>query len=209
MAAPLAIFVPSLDRPHRLKSLVENIRRTTPEHKIYFVISDDESANILDDLGVSFWRDKGGTWIERNNFLLKETDEPYIFLGSDDLLFHGSWFEDAMKVMGEVDGVVPVNDLNNPHGTSALVSRNYINELSGCVDYKDVIACPEYHHNYADTELFKTAESRKRFAYAEDSVVEHMHWEAKKNSRDDTYNKSLAFSEEDRKTFESRRHLWE
>lgn len=209
MGKTIAIFTPSLNRPHRLKELVENIRQTTTvPFKLYFVVSDEESVNILDSLGVSFWVDEGGTWIERNNFMYEKTDEPYIFLGSDDLRYHPNWDIEALKVMEEVDGVVPVNDKHNPNGTSALISRNYIDTMSGCIDAKGVIAYPEYQHNYADTELFETAKSRERFRYAINSVVEHLHHAAKKAPIDDTYKKSDKTILKDKKLYDSRKHLW-
>jgi len=209
MGATLAIFVPSLNRPKSLKRLVENIREnTTVTHNMYFVISDDESAEILDDLGVNFWRDSGGTWIERNNFMYKHTKEPYIFLGSDDLDFKPDWDVIALKVMEEVDGVVPVNDMHNPNGTSAMVSRNYIDTMSGCVDTEGVIAYPGYHHNFADTELFRTAESRHRFKYATNSIVEHLHPSAEKSKTDDTYKRAESFITQDKELFNNRSNLW-
>lgn len=205
MDTSIAIFVPSLNRPHKLERLVNSIRENTKvKHKIYFVISDDESANILDNLGVNFWRDDGGTWIERNNFLYEQTDEPYIFLASDDLKFTPNWDIEALKVMEEVDGVVPVNDLHNPNGTSALVSRNYIQEMSCSEDTENTLVYPGYNHNYADTELFNVAKKRKRFAYAARSCVEHLHHAAGKAKFDDTYRKSDLALAEDTLLYKSR-----
>ena len=211
--AEVAIFLPSLNRPHKLRSLIENVHDATPEpHKLYFIVCDSESVDILQEMKESHkWGDGAGdllTWVQRNNYMYKTTYEPYMFLGSDDLYFHDGWFSKAMETMNLVNGVVPVNDLHNPNGTSALVSRYYVKTMSGCIDIPDVIVNPNYHHNFADTELFATAEYRGRKAYSADSVVEHMHPSAGKAEHDATYQRSDEHWAHDEALFNSRKYLW-
>jgi len=210
MDASVAIFVPSLNRPEKLLSLIENIHETTSEsHKIYFAVSDQASLDILNETNETFIHDDGSSWVDRINKLYDTTNEPYMFLGSDDLVFHQNWFPYAMDTMRAIDGVVPVNDLHNPNGTSALVSRNYIDAMSGCIDTPRVIVYPGYKHNYADTELFATAASRNKLKYCEQSVVEHLHWQAGKAEFDPTYAKSRDNWGIDEVLFASRQPLWQ
>lgn len=206
----LAIFVPSLNRPHRLESLITNIREATPElHKIYAMVSDDESANILKDLKVKFWRDDGKDtrYVTRMNYMYRHTREPFMFMGSDDVFFHQGWFSKAMNEMQDAS-VVIINDLLNPNGTQALIRRQYIDEQSGCMDTPGVLFYPDYGHNYADTEQFATAQHRGVLAKSEASIVEHLHWANGKSTQDETYELSNKTSGQDQKLFLSRQHLW-
>lgn len=204
-----AIFVPSLNRPHRIKGLVLNIREMTPEpHTIYFVVSDDESAQILDGLNVKYWFDEGDTrYVTRMNFLYKNTTEPFMFMGSDDILFHKNWLANALARMDDYSVVVG-DDLLNSNGTMALIKRQYIDEQSGCVDTPKVLFYPNYGHDFADTEQFETAMRRGVFTRAHDSRVEHLHWSSNKSLKDATYELSASRSQDDLALYLSRKHLW-
>lgn len=206
-----AILIPSLNRPHKLQTLIENIRQVTPEpHKIYCMVSDDESAKILDDLGVNFWRDKGDVrYVTRMNFMYRHTEEPFIFTGSDDVYFHEQWLKNALEAMEDGIDLVVVNDGLNPNGTEALVRRKYVQNQSCCMDVPDVLFYPDYHHNFADTEQFETAKKRGVYCYADKSFVEHLHWNNHKNEHDETYKLSDQNVIEDMNLYKSRRHLWQ
>lgn len=210
--AQTAILIPSLNRPHLLAGLAANIADATPEpHFVCWMISDPASRVALaaehEPLAAEHeplvWTDDGGTWPTRINLLAGHAARigcRWLFLGSDDLLFHRGWLSAALDAMTTVDGVVAVNDLFNPNGTSCLVSLDYL--AGGPVVHDG------YRHNYADTELFETAKARRRFAYCATSIVEHLHWAAGKAPHDDTYARSDAVCDQDRATFDSRRHLW-
>lgn len=201
------VFVP-LMRPGKLPWLVDNIEETTPEpHRVQVVASRD--------LGIpppwprySLWCDGGGTYADRINWLFRKTFSPYFFLGADDIRFHQGWLASALSAMGRVVGVVAVNDLHNPHGTHALVSRRYIEEFSGTMDEHGVVLHPGYRHNWCDTELFETARKRGRFAYCPESVVEHLHPAAGKAPQDEVYQLGLSSYPRDTTLHESRRGLW-
>lgn len=205
----IAIFIPSLNRPNKLEALVNNIRENTSlPYKAYFMVSDNESVKILDRLGQSFYKDCDDTrYVTRMNFLYKNTTEPYMFMGSDDICFHKNWDIEAMKVAKDYPFVVG-EDMFNQHGTMAFISRKYIKKHSGCIDVPDVLFYPGYQHNYADTEQFGTAQFRGVFARCLDSVVEHQHYGSGKSSFDPTYAKSNNSSGIDKLLFESRKHLW-
>ncbi len=207
----IAIFIPSLNRPHRLSALVENIHEATPEpHKIYFMVSDQESQDILKELKEAYFVDEGDTrYVTRMNKLYKLTNEPFMFMGSDDILFHKGWAKEALKVMDQGYDVVVGDDLFNRNGTMALIRRSYIQKQSGCIDTPDVLFYPGYQHNYADTEQFDTARKRNVFARALDSVVEHLHFGNGKSPLDETYQRSNRFTQQDQNLYESRKHLWE
>lgn len=210
----IVVFVPAM-RPERLPALRANILSTIgPDDEVQWGYG-DECAEVIEgfgDYGVRTFRDPDNRWGHRVNLLFdligKTPWHECIFLGADDLLFHEGWAEAALARMREVDGVVVVNDLHNPRGTAALVSVRYIREQSGCVDTDDVVIYPGYHHNYSDNELFETAQSRGRYAYCAESVVEHLHPAAGKGKDDDVYRLGRSHLDEDTALYHSRRHLW-
>ena len=205
----IAIFIPSLNRPDKLEPLINNIRENTKvSYKCYFVVSDNKSIEILERLGQTFFKDNGDSYINRMNFLYKNTTEPYMFMGSDDIWFTPNWDTELMKMTKEFDVIVG-DDCLNPAGTMALISRKYIKKYSGCIDTPDVLFYPGYKHNYADTEQFFTARHRGVFTRCMDSKVEHRHYISGKTSFDETYSKSNNTSGYDKLLFESRQHLWQ
>ena len=131
-----------------------------------------------------------------------------MFLGADDVQFHPGWLEAAMNTMVAIDGVVAVNDMFNPTGTLALVSRRYIDQQGGTGDDTGAIIHRGYFHNYSETELFNTARHRGRFAYCGASVVEHMHWAPGKSEHDEVYRLGDHHTGQDRDLHLSRQHLW-
>lgn len=210
MTEPLvAILIPVLGRPHRVKPLLESIEEATPEpHRVIFAASDQPTVDELDRLGAEYMRDQGASWGKRINRLFWTTSEPYVFLGADDVIFWDGWLAAALRHMEKVDGVVVCADLLNPRGTLALVSRRYIEEQGGTVDGRCEVIHSGYRHNYSDTELFETAKARGRFAYAADAVVEHLHPQNGKAEMDDTYRIGYESEARDHALFNSRRHLW-
>lgn len=208
-----AIFIPSLNRPHKLKPLIDNIRETTTQpYKMYFMVSDDESKRILEEEGETYFSDPDPNdtrYVTRMNFLYRHTTEPWMMMDSDDVVHHPGWLEAALKPIGEGYHVVVVNDLFNPQGTQALITRKYVETQSGCVDIPDVLFYPGYQHQYADTEQFAVAQRRGVFARALDSIVEHHHFANNKSPMDETYEFGARTGDQDHQVFLSRQHLWQ
>lgn len=206
------ILIPAM-RAHKLKKLVDTIEQTTPErHSIHFMVT--RGSDCHEVLGKSndlytVHLDNGDTWGHRLNAMYRKTKESYLFLGSDDSEFCIAWLREALATMGNMQGVVSVNDGVQPEGTLALVSRQYIDQLSGCFDTPNVIIYPGYHHNYSETELFQTARRRHRFAYARTSMVRHMHPINGSAPPDEVYALGNEHSEEDAHLhFERANRLW-
>lgn len=206
----VAILIPTLNRTHLLKALINNIRETTPEpHEIYFMTSNKESKKVIEENGAVCFNDVGSTdLITRTNALYRLTDEPLIYTGSDDIKFHKNWYPKMLEKIREGYHVVVPQDLLNPNGTQALITREYIQDQSCCIDVPNVVYFPGYKHEYAETEQFEVAKKRGVFARS-DAVVEHLHWVNSKNVRDGDYligqNNSLG----SRELFEERMHLWQ
>ena len=206
----VAILIPTLGRPHRIAPLIDNIREVTPEpHKIYFMTSDEESTKIIKEKGAIHIPDVGNTdLITRTNALYKATTEPFVYTGSDDVLFHKGWLAELLKWSGKYSVLVP-NDLLNSNGTQALISRKYVEEQSCCVDVPDVIYYPGYTHAFADNEQFETAKHRGVFKKVDTAVVEHLHPDANKSEVDETYKEAWSHSDDGYRIYMSRKHLWQ
>ena len=209
----VAILLPVLDRPHRIVPLLENIARATPEeHVVYFAASDQLTLDQLDQAGANYLPDGGDTWPNRINRLFAWTFfAEYVFLCADDVLFHDGWLPPllaAQAEMGPIGGVAVPNDLHNPYGTLALVSRRYVNEVGAVLDTPGAVVYSGYQHNWSDTELFATAAKRGRHRYVEGSVVEHLHHGIGKSPADATYAKGMASFNQDQALYSSRLALW-
>lgn len=206
----VAILIPTLNRTHLIKPLIENIRAVTPQpHKIYFTTQNPESRKIIRDMKAVLIEDEVSTdYVTRMNVMYHATDEPYVFTGSDDVVFHEGWLEPLLQAQQEGYFVAVPNDLLNPNGTQALISRKYIEEQSGCVDVPNVLFYPGYKHDFAETEQFETAKHRGVFKKCEDSVVEHMHWANGKAPHDDDYKLKESLSHTAMELYQSRVHLW-
>ena len=204
-----AILLPAM-RPDKVWDLYRNIEETTPEpHTIWWAIDSlSNFPNLVLCSPESIYVDGGGNWGRRLNALFGLSTDPYVFLAADDVRFHPGWLSEAMAAMHIVDGVVAVNDGLNPRGTLSLVSRNYINQESGCIDIPGVVIYPGYWHFFSESELFDTAASRGRFAYATNSYVEHLHHVNGKAPFDDVYALGGSQGLEDEYLYNSRVHLW-
>ena len=205
------ILIP-LMRKQRIDAICRNVEETTSvEHTTHIIMEMPSISPTVLWKGVpaKWWCPMvEKTYADRVNFGYSVTDEPFFFLGADDLKFHPGWAEAALKTMEEVDGVVGINDLHNPNPTHFLVSRSYIEEFgSGTMDDSGKVLHP-YTHNYTDLELAATAKRRGRFAYCEESVIEHCHPCAGKAEDDEVYQLGRQSYAEDEALHASRTHLW-
>lgn len=205
----VAILIPTLGRAHKLAALIDNIREVThTPHEIYFMTSDDDSIEVIKGKGAVHIPDVGRTdFVARTNALYHATYEPYVFTGSDDVLFHDKWLDRLLKYTPYYSVIVPSDGLN-PNGTLALISRKYIEEQSGCVDVPNTIFHPEYRHGFSETELFETAKRRGVFKYCSSSLVEHLHPDAGKSEVDATYSEAWKHNNDGMALYDSRKHLF-
>ena len=216
----LAILVPVLNRPHRVKPLLDSIEASTPSSDIWFLVDadDHEQSSVVQReaalrLGLLVQIDRnGGTFAEKVNRGVELTDADLVFLGADDLDFKPGWFEAAGAAMDSGAEVVGVNDLlrrrphRRQHATHFLMTREYAQQP--CLDGGRGPCSEAYAHNFVDDELIATATARGVYAYAPDSHVEHRHWMNQGAEMDATYEKGRSSFEADRQIFEERQALW-
>lgn len=217
----IAILVPVLGRPRRARPLVTNIRKmTSVEHRILFLCSPGDDAEIAAVLKTSAdfivvdWAPGPGDFARKINYGYRLTQEPFIQIGADDLVFHRGWDTAALILAEETGmGVIGTNDLHNPrvvsgrHSTHPLIRRSYIEEQGGTVDHTGDIFSEGYDHQYVDDELVLTAKMRGQWAFAEHSHVEHKHPYFGLAKVDDTYRKALQETRADHRLFVRRQRL--
>jgi glycosyltransferase involved in cell wall biosynthesis len=213
LTAELVILVPVLRRPLNVRPLLESIRETTPGARVLFVADPDdpEEHRAIEAEGAEMLIVKGN-YAKKINRAVRETDEPLIFQGADDLGFHPGWLEAAEARLAPGIGVVGTNDLSSKrvmagtHATHSLITREYTK--LGTIDDPTKVMHERYPHEYVDDEFIETAVKRGAFVSALDSVVEHLHPYAGKAPMDDLYSKAGRRMLQGRLIYRLRRRKW-
>jgi len=206
----VAIFIPTLYRAHNLPRLIDSLNRTgdfTPY--LMFPCDDADTLNFARDNRISYWCDQGDMrYVKRIQFMYENTTEPWFLTGSDDIVFHPGWYEAAQPYM-ETNTVISFEDLCNPNvpGTNFLISRKYIETLSGVFDAPNTVLHQGYYHNFCDNELVGTARKRGMF-FKCSGIIEHFHHTVGKAANDMIYEMAQANFHNDAALCHSREHLW-
>lgn len=222
----VAILVPMLGRPHRVEPLLDSVATATKTgtYRVLFLVTPgdtavieaaDRAANGHDDIEWMRVDHEGpGNYAAKINAGYRATWEPTVFLGADDLAFHAGWYDAAASRLDDPRvGVVGTNDLCNKrvergeHATHFLVRRSYIDKY-GTVDERHKVLHEGYPHEYVDDELVGTARKRDAWAFAADSIVEHLHPMVGKAPMDELYAAQPERMRIGRKIYRDRRHLW-
>lgn len=210
----IAVLIPTLKRPHRIAPLIENLQATEPKAIPYFIIEehDTETAEAIEQAGGNkIINKRAASYAGAINTAIKETDEPYLLIGGDDVTFHANWSKPILE-LAKTFGLVGTNDLYNPdvlnsiHATHYLITREYAQQ--GAIDDPDNFLHEGYIHNYTDTEAVATAAYRGQWTPCLESVIEHKHWVWGFGEQDETYIKGTTTNAIDANLFNSRVHLW-
>lgn len=206
----LVILVPVLNRPHRVKPLLDSIRETVPDAETLFICShgDEAEKQAIRAEGGVFIVESGG-YAQKINAGWSFTRESLLFLGADDLRFVEGWYEEAKAHLTDGVQVVGVNDLlrrRREHATHFLVTREYA--ARGTIDEPGKLLHEGYNHWWIDDEFIATAKSRGAYAYAPHSIVEHLHPMGGNAPDDPTYRLGRSQVRQDRKHFARRQPLW-
>ena len=217
--ATACVVIPVLRRPHRVAPLLESLIDSRQPCWPLFVCTngDAEEIEAVRQTGMAYLvipPNERGDYACKIQAGFEHTSDPFIFTGADDLNFHKGWLEAALRCMEDpAIGVVGTNDLGNSrvmegrHSTHSLVRRTYV-EQHGTIDQPGQVLHPGYWHEYVDDELVQTAKVRKAWAFAEDSVVEHLHPNWGKSDMDPLYDEQYTRMIVDKPLFKRRRHLW-
>lgn len=215
------LLIPVLNRPGNIAPLVRSVEENTPEpHRLLFLATqgDLEEIDAIRSAGADLLEvppTPRGDYARKINTGYQSSSEPFLFLGADDLRFHPGWLSAALALMNDpAIGVVGTQDLapterarTGQHATHSLVRRSYVDEL-GTIDRPGEVLHPGYWHEYVDDEFIATARARNAFAFAFDSVVEHLHPSWGKAPTDALYDQQRRRMQHGRTLFARRRRLW-
>lgn len=222
--ADTIILVPVLCRPKNVERLIKSVIATTRYAKILFLASPgkeyfEEHITLLDasikyyglvDYKVVNWETGKGDYAKKINYGVSITEEPYIFLGGDDIVFHNHWrslcIKDGRAVVGTNDMGNP-RSINNGHSTHTFVRREYVEK--GLIDGKPGLLFEGYWHEYVDDELIGTAKKRGDYSFVPNAYVEHLHPHWNKGEMDDVYAAQQERMRKSKNLYLSRKRLWE
>lgn len=212
----LVVIIPMLGRPHRVRPVLRSIQDSCDARVIFGVTRTDHLVRTeLDQINAeyeTFDPREVGDYAHKINTLAALTVEPLIFTGADDLHFHPGWLDAAKAQLAEGIGVVGTNDLGNPavlkgvHSTHSLVTRDYL--AQGLIDGKAGVYSEAYWHEFCDNEMVEVAMKRKAWAFAFDSIVEHLHPAHGKAESDATYQQIDRRTKQGAAMFYERRSMW-
>lgn len=203
--------MPVLGRPHRVRPLLDSIgNNTSVPCRVLFLVSPSDAIEVqaIQQENAELWAAKGG-YAAKIREGVAVTDEPFLFFAADDLEFRPQWYERAKALIDRGAEVVGVNDLirrKRRHATHFLVTREYAERTT--IDGEPGPMSDAYFHWFVDDEFIATAEHRGVYAYAEDSIVRHLHPMAGTAPDDDVYRKGRENARGDSRTFHQREKLW-
>lgn len=208
----LVVLVPVLGRPHRVVPTIEAFTQTVPGVRVCFVPDEDDRAEIsaIVAAGGEILLKLNANYATKINAAIRMTDEPYIFLGADDLIPQPGWFEAALAHMHGPVEVVGINDLiqrgRSEHTTHFLMTRRYA--MQPTLTGEPGPLCEIYDHSCVDDELIATAQHRNAYAYAKDAEIIHLHPDNGTAAMDDTYRKGRVKLGADRRIWKSRKYWY-
>lgn len=216
--ATCVVLVPVLRRPHRVAPLIESLTASGADARPLFICSSDDvsmveavDASVADKLVVDWPGGTKGDYAKKINAGYMASTEPWLFTGADDLHFHEGWLANALECRPA--HVIGTNDLGNErvlkgvHATHSLVNRRYVDTF-GTIDQPGLVLHEGYQHEYVDDELVATAKKRGAWAFAADSIVEHLHPAWGKAPTDDLYDAQRQRMDASRRHFQRRSFLW-
>lgn len=215
----VAVIVPVLSRPARVRPLVDSFRAATSPNDahLYFVAQRSDAAELaaLRAAGEEpmLVEDEDRSWAKKINRGYERTNEPWLLLAADDVDFRPGWFDAVRQQLHEHLGVIGTNDLGNgatmagTHSTHPLVRRLYA-DICGTVDERRRVVHEGYDHNFADTELVATAKQRNLYVHAFDCIIEHLHPAWGKAESDPVYRLGRRRFRQDSALYDARRRAF-
>jgi glycosyltransferase involved in cell wall biosynthesis len=202
-----------LGRPQRVRPTIDSVVDGCPPCRLLFICDPGDSEEIREiEKHEAEYIVVDGNYATKINEGIRQTSEPFVFLGADDLKFHPGWFDTCMAQLEGGAEVVGTNDLCNKrvlageHATHSLVTRSYTER--GLIDGGEGLLFEGYQHEYVDDELVGTAKKRGAFALALDAIVEHLHPDVGKAPMDDLYAGQRSRMRASWPLFNERKALW-
>lgn len=206
-----AVIVPAM-RYSNVERFMTSLRASGATATAYAVAdpSETDAIHAWGVVGATVIVGEGTTFAQRINTGYKATDEPWLFVTGDDVLFHKNWLINAQLIASRTAHVVGTNDLTNPrvlageHATHMLIRRTYADEVGASWDGPGNVCHEGYRHWFVDDEIVTAAKLRGVWAMALSSRVEHFHPMFGKAKDDEVYRIGQAHVDADRELFERR-----
>jgi len=203
----IAVLIPTYKRPHKLAGLIENIKQTSTEAEIYFIITPDDAGTqkTLTELGQKFWV-VDGEYGKAINEGYRLTSEPFIFCGSDDIEFTPGWDKQLLgsiqgyQITGGVDDWVVSQ--SGVHISHPLIRREYVENEGTVLGYRGLIYNPDKFHYHIDVEIEQLAWHRGVIKVNRDCKILHHHFINNQAERDETYQHSVVNLAHDTEAYE-------
>lgn len=209
----LAIFMPTYKRPHALEEVARNLEANTKNSfTLYFGLEKEDLAGIeaAKQTGHQVIINKYEPGYSNTiQTIYEASGEPFFLHANDDFYFNNDWDEVPLSMFtGKIMVVGLKQTEGDNHGSAiSMIKREYIEKMSGVIDIPGRVFFT-YNHNFIDTEFTQTAQSRGVWAKCDPQVIVHLHPGFTGKEKDGTYKKNDDTVETDRKTFETRKHLW-
>jgi glycosyltransferase involved in cell wall biosynthesis len=202
----IAVLIPTFGRPHKLDKLIANFKRNSKQSTLYFIIDPIDklskeklkpNSNEYSVLSIK------GEYQKAINYGYKNTKEPFIFCGADDILFTKGWEEKLLNIMEDEKIMVTggIDDWvcsgSGVHTSHPLIRRTYIDDIGCPQGYKGYIYNPNRQHYHIDIELEQVAWHRGVIKICKECVIEHNHFFNKKAEKDSTYDRSYQLIKSD------------
>lgn len=187
MSSKILVICPSRERSQKIDLTIEAWRKYTEGHSDFLIVCDDDDPELEQYIskagnGVYVTWDKPIKMCPSVNRAFKSHPnyEYYMFIG-DDHLFRTVFEVKMMEAAGN-KGIVYGNDLlqGKNLATHCLMTSN----IPKSIGY---IAIPGLIHLFMDNFWMELGSACNILHYLDDVIVEHMHPEAKKATRDNRY----------------------
>lgn len=212
------IIIPVLRRPHRAAPFMDSLRASCDRRDatpIAVADADDtETVRAWSAAGVPvlILPEPPGTFARKANYGYRMRSAAWTLFVGDDVEFHAGWLDAAMEVAEATSAqVIGTNDLGSQrvrageHATHLLISRDYVDTVGASWDGPGVVFSEAYLHQYCDNEAVDAARARGTWAFAADSVVEHLHPAFGKGESDPVYEIGNAAGPADLAVYQERR----
>lgn len=208
----VAVIIPTYKRVSKLQTFIGRFREVSlPTSKVYFVISpeDKESQEEVDRLGESYFM-VSGEYVAAVNHGYEHTKEPFVLIGSDDVIFNPGWDVELLKLAKEnpdkhIFGGIDEWEVSRTmkHISHPLVRRSA---------FKPPLYFPEYIHYMCDVEFLQRGFLKDCVMVTPQLLIEHPHTivdgDNPKNW-DGTYQRSFAKIDTDKCLYDRRKGEFE
>lgn len=212
----VAVIVPAMNRPQNVKPFMDSFEAAmTHNARVYWVCDSHhiEQLNELEKFDCEVIMNSSGrkNFASKANVGYRTTEESWILLVGDDVIFHERWLNEALTVARKGFSLVSTNDLGNHNVRNGelaihpLIRRQWVDESGASWDGPGYIAHEGYVHNCVDREWTAVAKMQNEFAFAPKSIIEHMHPNFKKAKRDEIYEIGKRAAGKDDKLFRERK----